>query len=420
MKTAEIISRFGQYVIANYTRAPVVCERGEGVYVWDAEGKRYLDLFSGWAVCTLGHCHPRLVAALTEQLKRLLYMPNSYYWESQGRLAEILSVHSFGGQCFFCNSGAEAVEGAMKLARLYSGGKRWKIVSFQNSFHGRTLATLTATGQEKYHQGLGPLPAGFSYARLNDLDSVKALLDEETAAVLIEPIQGEGGVYLSAPGFLRDLKRLCEERGALLICDEVWSGVGRTGRWFAYQHYGIEPDIMALAKGLGGGLPIGAIVARREVAAAMKPGTHASTFGGNPLATRAGVAVLETIEEERLLENAQAQGKRLTAGLERLRATTSRIAEVRGLGLMLGVELTEPGEKIVAACREAGLLINCAHERVLRLAPALTITSAQVDEGLAILGEVLCRKAAPAAPAPPPAKPAPCAKPAGKKSSRRK
>jgi len=385
----KVIALFDAHVIPNYTRAPVVFVRGEGSYLWDASDRRYLDFFSGWAVCNVGHCHPRLVEAISTAASKLTYLPNIYYWESQGRLAELLAERSFNGQSFFCNSGAEAVEGAMKLARLHFGGRRYKVVSFHNSFHGRTLATLTATGQEQYHQGLGPLPEGFVHAPFNDFDAARELVDESTAAVLVEPIQGEGGINVSSREFLSTLRRLCSETGVLFICDEVWSGVGRTGRWFAHQHYDVEPDIMTLAKGLGGGVPIGAIVARREIAASMAPGTHASTFGGNPLATAAACAVIEIIESEGLLDNAREMGMRLVAGLGRLQQETGRIAEVRGIGLMIGAELTAPGAEVVAACREAGLLINCAHEKVLRLAPPLNVASGEVDEALRIIGEVL-------------------------------
>ena len=381
--TQATIDRFQRAVIPNYPRYDIVYDRGEGSRLWDTEGKEYIDLFSGWAVTSVGHCHPKLVEAITEQAKKLLYMPNIVYWESQGRLAEYIHDRSFGGQCFFCNSGAESVEGAIKLARLRGADKRYRTVSFSGSFHGRTLATLTATGQEKYHKGIGPLPPGFDHAVFNDLDSADKLVTEETAAVIVEPVQGEGGINISDAGFLKGLRDLCDDRGALLVFDEVWTGVGRSGEWFCHQHYGVEPDIMTLAKGLGGGLPIGAVVAKPEVAEAMKPGTHASTFGGNAVTAAAGCAVFEIIEAEGLLRNVKETGEYILQQLGEMAERTGAIDEVRGLGLMIGVVLKESGTEVVKRALDLGLCINCTHERILRLAPALNITREELDEGLA-------------------------------------
>jgi len=389
MSTQDTIRQFEQYVIANYPRLPIVAVRGEGPYLWDADGKRYLDLFSGWAVTGLGHCHPRLVEAIREQAGRLLYMPNTWYTEPQGRLAEWVATTGFGGPCFFCNSGAEANEAAMKLARLATPKEKYKIITFENSFHGRTFAAIAATAQPKYQQGFAPLVPGFLYAPLNDLEAVRGMADDETCAILVEPIQGEGGVNVATNEFLQGLRDLCDERGMILIFDEVQTGVGRTGNWWGYQVSGVVPDIMSMAKQLGGGTAIGGISAKREVAESLKPGTHASTFGGNPLAAAAGCAVFETIRDENLLENTREMGAYLRQRLLELKQDVPLIAEVRGEGLMIGAELTESGADVVAACLERGLHVNCTHETVLRIMPPLTITREQLDEGLDILGEAL-------------------------------
>ena len=389
MKTQDVIALFNKYVMANYTRLPLVAVRGEGPYIWDADGKRYLDLFSGWAVTGVGHCHPRLAEAIAKQAAQLIFMPNTWYTEPQGRLAEWIATTSFGGKCFFCNSGAEANEGAIKLARLATAKEKYKIISFENSFHGRTFAAITATAQPKYQQGFAPLVPGFSYAPLNDLEAVEKSVDGETAAILVEPIQGEGGVNVAEPEFLRALRDLCDQRGMVLIFDEVQTGVGRCGTWWGYQVPGVEPDIMTMAKQLGGGTAIGALAAKPKVAEHLKPGTHASTFGGNPLAAAAGCAVFEIIRDENLLENAQRMGSYLKQRLLEMKQDVPLIAEVRGAGLMIGVELTESGAGVAAACLAKGLHINCTHETVLRIMPPLNITQGQLDEGLDVLAKVL-------------------------------
>ncbi len=389
MTTQETMDLFKQYVTANYTRLPLVAVRGEGPYLWDADGKRYLDLFSGWAVTALGHCHPRLVEALCAQARTLLYMPNTWYTEPQGRLAKHIAETGFGGKTFFCNSGAEANEGALKLARLATAKEKYKVISFEDSFHGRTFAAITATGQPKYQQGFAPLVPGFMYAPLNDFEAVETLADDETCAVIVEPIQGEGGVHVARAEFLRSLRDLCDQRGMMLIFDEVQTGVGRCGTWWGWQTADVRPDIMTMAKQLGGGVAIGALCARDEVAEHLKPGTHASTFGGNPLAAAAGCAVFETIRDENLLDNCRQMGAYLKQKLLEMKQEVPLISEVRGAGLMVGAELTENGAGIVAACLERGLHVNCTHETVLRIMPPLTITREQIDEGLAILGDVL-------------------------------
>lgn len=396
MRTEETLGLFEKYVIANYKRYPLVIVRGEGSYVWDADGKRYIDLFPGWGVNGIGHCHPRVVAAIREQAGKLLHVANNYFMEPQARLAQLISEHSFGGKCFFCNSGAEANEAAMKLARRYAwdsrkegGPLRYKIITAYNSFHGRTLAAVAATAQAKYHQGFHPLPAGFVYVPYNDVDAVAKVADEETCAVMVEPIQGEGGVNVPSDDYLPALRKLCNERGITLIFDEVQTGVGRTGKWFGYQHWGVEPDIMTMAKALGGGLAIGAMAAKAEIAKALVPGTHASTFGGNPIACAGGIATFEAIEEDGLLENARRIGEQIVSRIASVARKVSFIREVRGKGCMIGVDLTRPGEEIVKRCMAEGLLINCTHDHVLRLLPSIAATPAEVDEGLSILEHVL-------------------------------
>jgi len=385
----QTIDLFGKYVIPNYNRYPVCLVHGEGSYVWDAEGKRYLDLFPGWGCNILGYSPPRVVKAIQEQVAHLIHVPNTWYTEAQGRFAEALCTRSFG-QAFFCNSGAEALEGAIKLARLHGSPQgKHKIVTFENSFHGRTYAAVTATAQPKYHEGIGPLVPGFSYAPHNNLDAVKKLIDSETCAILIEPVQGEGGVNTPNEGFLAGLRELCDRHRLLLIFDEVQTGMGRTGTWFGYQQWNVTPDIMTLAKGLAGGVACGAFIARPEVAASLKPGKHASTFGGNPLAMAAGLATMETIEADRLFEHVAGMSARFREHFTRLQAELSIIREIRICGMMIGLDLNIPGTPAVAKCMERGLLINCTHDTVIRLLPALNITPAQVDDGSALVGEAL-------------------------------
>jgi len=388
-RTQETIDRFNRYVIGNYTRLPIVAVRGEGPYVWDADGKRYLDLFSGWAVTGVGHCHPRLVEAIREQAGRLIYMPNTWYTEPQGRLAQWIAETGFGGKSFFCNSGTEANEAAIKLARIHTPPGKYKIITFENSFHGRTFASVTATAQPKYHHGFQPLVPGFMYAPLNDMDAVEKLVDEETCAILVEPIQGEGGINLARAEWLKALRDLCDQRGMMLIFDEVQTGVGRCGTWWGYQTVDVVPDIMTMAKQLAGGTAIGAMCAREEVAASLVPGTHAATFGGNPLAAAAGCAVFEIIRDENLLENANQMGTYLRRQLLELKQETPLIAEVRGVGLMIGADLAQNGADLAAKCLDKGLHINCTHETVLRIMPPLNITREQLDEGLAILRDAM-------------------------------
>lgn len=386
--SAETIELFSRYVIPNYRRYPICLVRGEGSHVWDAEGNRYLDLFPGWGCNILGYSPPRVVRAIQEQAERLIHVPNTWYTEPQGEFAEALCTRGFG-QAFFCNSGAEANEGAIKLARLHTPPERYKIITFENGFHGRTFAAVTATAQPKYHQGLGPLVPGFLYAPYGDVEAVRELVDAETAAILVEPIQGEGGVNLPPEGFLAGLRSICDEHGLLLMFDEVQTGMARTGEWFAYQTSGVQPDVMTLAKGLAGGVACGAIIATPEVAPSLRPGMHASTFGGNPLAMAAGLATVETIEAEGLLDNVREMSQKFRAFLGELAQELPLIEEVRVQGLMIGVELGVPATPAVEKCLQRGLLINATHDTVIRLLPALNVTAEQVEEGCEILAQVL-------------------------------
>ncbi len=389
MTTQETIELFNKYVIANYGRRPRVIVRGEGCYMHDADGNKILDMFPGWAVSAIGHCHPRIVEALRKQAGELLHIDNTFYSEPQGELAKLLSERSFGGKCFFCNSGAEANEAALKLARLHTSGEKYKFITAEGSFHGRTLATLTATAQPKHHEGLLPLLPGFTYVPFNDIAAIESAFTNEVAAVMVEPIQGEGGINLASKEYLQTIRRLCDENAALLIFDEVTTGIGRTGKWFAYQHYDVEPDIMTMAKALGGGVAIGAMMARDEVAASLVPGKHASTFGGNALACAASVAVIQAIEEENLLQNAAELGPYIKDKLEQLKQKHSIIDSVRGVGFMIGVQLTGPGNEIVDKCLEKGLRINCTQGTILRLMLPMIATKEQIDQAVEILDTVL-------------------------------
>ena len=386
--SAETIKLFERYVIPNYRRYPISLVRGEGSRVWDAEGNTYLDLFPGWGCNVLGYCPPRVVAAVQQQVASLIHVPNTWHIEQQGEFAEALCTRAFG-KAFFCNSGAEANEGAIKLARLHTPEEKYKIITFENGFHGRTLAAVTATAQPKYHEGLGPLVAGFQYAKLGDLDAVAEMVDDETCAIMIEPVQGEGGINIAQQEFLQGLRDLCDANGMVLIFDEVQTGMGRTGSWFGYQQYGVRPDIMTLAKGIAAGVACGAIVATDEVAPSLRPGMHASTFGGNPLAMAAGLATIETIEADGLLANVEERAAQARAALDQLAEELDIIREVRICGMMIGVDLTIPSTPAVGKAMERGLLLNATHDTVVRLLPALNVSADEIAEGLGILADVL-------------------------------
>jgi acetylornithine/N-succinyldiaminopimelate aminotransferase len=389
MTTQETIELYDKHVIANYGRLPRVMVRGEGCYLWDADGNRILDMFPGWAVSGIGHCHPKVVEAVRKQVGELIHIDNTFYSEPQGRLAQMLSARAFGGKCFFCNSGAEANEAALKLSRLYTPPGKYKFITCEGSFHGRTFATVTATAQPKYHEGFLPLLPGFSYIPFNDVAALESAFTDEVAAVLVEPIQGEGGINVATPEFLQAIRRLCDEKGAVMILDEVQTGVGRTGKWFGYQHFDVEPDIITMAKALGGGLAIGAMMAKEEVAACLVPGKHASTFGGNCLACAAGVATIEAIEEGGLLRQAVEMGQYTQEKLRALKAKHPVIDHVRGIGLMIGIQLTRPGANIVSKCLNQGLRINCTHETVIRFMPPMIVSKEQIDKAVAIFDSVL-------------------------------
>jgi len=379
-------------VAHTYARYPVLLVRGKGTRVWDLEGEEYLDFVSGLAVCNLGHCHPRVVKAIQDQADKLIHVSNFYYIEPQIQLASLLCKHSFADKVFFCNSGAEANEGAFKLARKFAREKiakdRYEIITMEGSFHGRTLATLTATGQEKFHKGYEPLMPGFKYVPFNDVGAVKHAIDPKTCAVMVEPIQGEGGVNCPSEGYLKALREICDEKRLLLIFDEVQVGMGRTGKLFAYEHEGVEPDLLTLAKSLAGGVPIGALLIKKGIADSFKPGDHASTFGGNPLASAAGVAAVTAILEEGMLENSRKMGDYFISELDKMKNKFPFVKEVRGKGLILGMELKMDGSSIVKEMLKRKILINCTMGNVLRFLPPLIVTREEVDRVVKALGEV--------------------------------
>jgi acetylornithine aminotransferase/acetylornithine/N-succinyldiaminopimelate aminotransferase len=393
MDTKTLLEWSARYHTPNYGRVPICVVRGEGVRLWDSEGREYLDFTSGIAVTALGHCHPRVTGAIREAAATLLHVSNLFHTAPQIHLAKLLCDHSFADRVFFCNSGAEANEAALKLARKYAkeryASDRYEVIATRDSFHGRTLATVTATGQEKYQHGFEPLMPGFKHVPYNDLRAMERAIDSRTAAILVEPIQGEGGVNVPDDDYLPGLRKLCDESGALLILDEIQTGVGRTGRLWSYQHSGIEPDIMTLAKALANGVPIGAMLAREEVARALTAGSHASTFGGTPFVTSVALATLSTVIGEKLPERADQLGRGLMDGLRALARRYPMILKVRGRGLLIGAELGQPAGPVVDACRERGLLVLTAGDRVLRLAPPLIVDEQDCQRALAIIEAVV-------------------------------
>jgi predicted acetylornithine/succinylornithine family transaminase len=391
----DFISANKEYVFNTYGRSPVMLVEGAGLRVKDSNGKDYLDFIGGLAACPLGHAHPALVEAICKQAGKLIHVSNIFHIEPQIELARLLAENSFGDKAFFCNSGAEANEAAIKLARKFFSEKeaadRYHVITMQNSFHGRTLATLAATGQMKYRQGFEPIMPGFSHVPFGDYPTLEEAITEKTAAIMIEPIQGEGGVRIPPADYLPKVRKLCEDRGVLLIFDEVQTGMGRTGKLFAYENFGIEPDIMTLAKGLAGGVPIGAMVATERVASAFKPGNHASTFGGNPLSSAAGVAVLNEILSNGFLDRVRIMGGYLRSQLEDVAAKHNCVKEVRGLGLMQALDLKIPGADLVTIMREAGVLVNCTSDTVIRFLPPLIVSGAEIDEMIIILDASLTK-----------------------------
>ena len=372
-----------KYMFHTYKRFPFVLVRGEGCRLWDQSGKEYVDFVGGIAVCALGHSSPVVTAALVEQSRKLVHVSNLYYTEPQIELAKLLVENSFADRAFFCNSGAEANEAAIKLARRYSkekyGPGRYTIVTMSNSFHGRTMGTLSATGQSKIQVGYEPLLEGFRFVPFNDMPALKSALDDTVCAVMLEPIQGEGGVICPSPGYLREVKELCQAKGLLLIFDEVQVGMGRTGKLFAHEHYGVTPHIMSLAKALGNGLPIGAMLAVEELSGAFGPGSHATTFGGTPLVTAVSVAVLKSLLKDGWVDHCREIGGYFLDRLKELQRKHACVKEVRGLGLILGMELDKPGAPILDACTKNGFLINCVQDRVLRFVPPLIVEKREID-----------------------------------------
>lgn len=391
INTQQVIETFSKYVIGNYdaVRLPSCIVKGQGSYIWDADGNEILDMFPGWAVSAIGHCHPKVVAAIKEQAEQLLHIDNTFYNEKQGRLAQMISDRGFGGKCFFCNSGAEANEAALKLARLATAEGKYKFITAFGSFHGRTFATASATGQPQKHKGLMPMMPGFTYVPFNDIQELEKAFTDEVCGVMVEPIQGEGGINIATEEYLQAIRDICDKNDAIMILDEVQTGMGRTGKWFGYQNYPVEPDIVTMAKALGGGVPIGGMMAKTEIASALVSGTHASTYGGNPLVCAAAIATIEAIEEENLIQNAIEMGNYIREKINTLAEKHSIIETVKGLGLMIGIKLNTPGADIVAKCMEKGLRINCTQSTIIRFMPCMNVTKEQADKALDILDDVM-------------------------------
>src|SRR5271157_1303708 len=393
MTTDELIGLSDKYIMSTYKRFPIVLVRGSGVRVWDSNGKEYLDFVAGIAVCSLGHSHPKVVDAIKKQVEILTHVSNLYHIEPQILYAQKLMENSFAGKAFFCNSGAEANEAAIKLARKYAhenmGAGKYELITMKDSFHGRTMATVTATGQTKFQVGFAPLLEGFQYVPFNNISALRDAITDKTCGVMLEPIQGEGGVKIPADKYLSGVRKICDEKGILMILDEIQVGMARTGTLFAYEHYNVEPDIVTLAQAVGNGFPIGVMMATNRVASAFQPGSHASTFGGNPLAMAAALATMETIMKDGILENVRKVGSYFLKRLHELKKRSSIIKEIRGRGLIIGIEISIDGSPIVNACMDRGLLINCTGGSVLRFVPPLTITEKDVDAAVEILGEVI-------------------------------
>jgi len=378
MKTTKKL--FNDYIIPSVGRLPLSFVEGQGSWLIEENGEKFLDMYPGWGVNIIGHCHPKVVKAIQKQAAKLLHAPNNYLLPLQGQLAGKIIERSFPGKVFFSNSGAEAIEGAIKIAKKWGKAKgKWKFISMLDSFHGRTLGALSATGQEIYRKDFEPLIPGFSYAPFGDISAIKELLDDETCAIMVEPIQGEGGVNVASKSYFEELRRICNEKNCLLIFDEVQTGIARTGEWFGYQLFNVKPDIMTLAKALGGGVPIGAIVAAENVADVLQPGSHASTFGGNPLVCAASLAVISVIEEEEGCEKARAAEIILKQKAEELKQQFNVIRDIRGSGTMFGIELDIPGKSVIENCFADKVLINCTHERVIRFLTSVFISEDEIE-----------------------------------------
>jgi acetylornithine/N-succinyldiaminopimelate aminotransferase len=389
----NVVETTNESIFQTYKRYPVVLDRGKGCLVWDDKGREYLDFLAGIAVCNLGHCHPAIVQAAKEQLDKLMHVSNYFYTKPQAELSELIIKNSFADRIFFCNSGAEANEAALKLARKYgqdhSAGKKYEIITMEYSFHGRTFATLTATGQDKFHHGFGPLLPGFKYVPFNDIKALREAVSDSTCAIMLEPIQAEGGVNMPAQGYLKSVRELCDEKGLLLIYDEVQVGLGRTGKLFAYEYAGVAPDIMTLAKAIGGGLPGGAMLAGKTVAETFTAGSHATTFGGNPVVMAAGVATMKVLLEGTVLENCRAMGAYFMEQLKMFQAKYPQfVKDIRGAGLIIGMDTTLDGRDIVSRCLDKGLIINFTRDSVLRFLPPLIVEKQHIDRCMQVLEEV--------------------------------
>ncbi len=385
MKLDEIFESYKEFIVPSYTKQNIVFVKGKGSYLWDIHGKKYLDFFPGWGVGNLGHCHHNVMCAVRDQISKLIFVPNNYYHIGQAKLAKQLNLFTEEPfKVFFCNSGAEANEAAIKLSRKFGKG-RFEIITFEDSFHGRTLGALSATGQAKYQDGFAPLVPGFKHVKFNDLNAVKNAITDKTVGIMLELIQGEGGINIADKDFILALRKICDEKKILLIIDEVQTGIGRTGKMFAWQQYGIVPDVFTLAKALAGGLPIGVMMAKKDLADNLVAGTHASTFGGGPVICKAALAVLSALKKEKIFDHCLEMGKYLKEKLNELKNKYGVIKEVRGMGLMVGVELEKDGKPIVLECLKDNLLINCTHDKVLRVMPALNVTKNEINKAVGIL-----------------------------------
>ena len=385
MKKEAIIKNYEEYILSTYTRTPAIFVKGKGMTLIDIHGRKYLDFFPGWGVNNVGHCHTKVMSAVRDQIGKLIFIPNNLYHPNQAKLAKEIVKQSFPSKVFFCNSGTEACEAAIKFSRVYGKGERNEIITMKDSFHGRTLGSLAATGQEKYKEGFAPLPQGFRSVDFNDLEALKSAVTNNTIAIMLELVQGEGGVNIADKDYVQAIRKICDEKDILLILDEVQTGMGRTGEMFAFKHYSIQPDLMILAKALGGGLPIGALVAKKSISDTLQPGMHASTFGGSPLVCKASLGTFKAIEKDHMLSNAKKMGKYLLEELNSLAEKHDCIKEIRGLGLMIGIELNIEGKAIYEECFKNGMIINCTQGNVLRLMPALNLTRKQANKALFIL-----------------------------------
>jgi len=385
----DVEKLYKDYVLNTYTRVGPVFVKGKGSWLWDEKDKRYLDLFPGWGVSILGHAHPQIIKAISQQAKKLIHLPNNLFFKEQAQLAKRIVDLSFASKVFFANSGAEAVEGAIKISRIFGAGSKHEIITMENSFHGRTFGALSATGQKKYKASFKPLLPGFRQAKFNDFQSFKKKVTPKTVAVILELIQGEGGVNVADKDYIKKIRDFCKKKNILFIADEVQTGMGRTGKLFCYQHYGITPDIMVLSKGLGAGVPISAIVVSKRIADIIKPGMHASTFGGSPFVSKASSEVFDVIKDKKLLNNAKKMGNYLKQKLIQLKKSYPFIKDVKGLGLMAALELKFRSYPIFFECLKKGLIINSTHENVLRIMPSLCVTKQEIDKGLSILKKVL-------------------------------